>query len=124
MSKVKNSTQTKALVDNFEENNGVYTCDCIIPETGEEFTRTVTNHDIEAHLGFMVDVTNQNDTQECEPVMWYDHFYEMGITEKCSLFADIINKREKRNIISDMPDVFERLSAILNPFPNAAKKSA
>lgn len=118
MTKVKNSNQTRVLVEDFTENNGVYTCDCLIASTGESFEKEVSNEQIEAHLGFMVDVTNQCDTQENEPVMWWEYFSELCISDKCSLFAEIINKREKRNIISEMPDVFNQLAAILNPFSN------
>lgn len=124
MAKVTISDQTKVLVEHFEENNGVFTCDCLIADSGETFERTVTHTEIEQHLGFMVDVTNPCDTQDSEPVMWYEYFSEMGISEKCSLFAEMINKREKRNIISDMPDVFARLGEILNPFSDTIKKTA
>jgi len=95
----------KLIVDNYTNlQGGSFECDCLDVANNEELSRIVTLDEVYEHLTPIV---------HDMPVSSY--FVEQGINDTCSLFAEIINKREGRAETADMPDVFAAFGAILKP---------
>lgn len=112
MSKVnENTNKTKILVDHYQLLGDRLACDCLIAEPFQTFEREVTYEEIYNHVVINGRVVMDNGTQ----ITFVEYLSELGIQDTCNLCAEIINKREKRNEISEMPDIFSTLGAILNP---------
>lgn len=127
MDKVNNIPNNyKLSVDIYEEQGDTLVCQCFTPGVtgeGSYIEKTVTFDELRQFIGDKVFCTYANDTQDGEPVpfeVWYNN--NRYSEEVNDALADIINKREGRKELADMPDIFASLPAILNPFTN--KKTA
>lgn len=105
----------KILVDNYTNlQGGAFECDCIGCDN-----QVVTIDEVYNHLGTWVTIdTGEGDSYEVRNT---DYFCSLDISDTCSLFAEIINARQNRTELPDMPNVFEALGNIFSHFDNYTK---
>ena len=104
----------KLSVDDYEvnEKTGVYTCQCYTPGDPNEkgYTeKTVTTQELKEHLCDKfgkIDVTLKNDWQSVQPVMFWAWINEASTAQVYDVLTDIINKREGRVELADLPEAF------------------
>lgn len=123
MAKVtKKAFEPKLAVEEYRQSGEQIECDCFIPGDNRDdtFTKMVSLVELYYHVKGeknRVWVTNQGDSENCYPVM-FDQWYEDNRYNLHEVLADIINKKEGRNLVAEMPDVFATLGKILNPYPS------
>lgn len=135
MSKVENKfNPAKLVVETFRIIGSNFECDCYIPgeDTDGTFQKSVTMDELFNHITAAdkkVWVTNSLDTQELEGMtftQWLgehlsdDMHGNQHDSDMIETLAEIINKREKRVLVSGFPDVWERLTSILSPVKKTA----
>lgn len=114
--KVENPTKkTKLLVDGYIAlQNGEFLCHCIELSDNSDCDHIVSIDDVMAHLGSGVEVDmGYGDSITVKPSVYFN---DLSILDTQSLFAEIINKREERTEIADMPDLHPLFQQILAPF--------
>jgi len=131
MSKVAKQNQSAKLVVDFYTECadiqaslpfGVLTCQCYIP--GDESESYIEKEVRMSELyDFVKGDKNKvwvtgNDHENTAPVDFYDWYSNMRMSvEMNSLLSDLINRKEKRTSMMDLPDIFGALGKILKPEP-------
>ena len=106
----------KVVVDSYEEQGANILCDCYIPGTEEELDFTVTHQELYDFMtGDRKKVWVSIDAETCEPVTFIEWLATASKREIMTASEDLINKREKRSGVAEIPDLFATLGNILNP---------
>lgn len=125
MSKVaKKVNQPKLAVEEYRACGSQIECDCFVPGENRDdtFIKMVSLGELYYHVkgdDGKVWVTYQGDSENCNPVT-FDEWYDGNKTSLHDVLADIINKRESRELMAELPDVKSAINNIISHFKASA----